>query len=274
MGADCCFTEATLVMDDMTDGRRGQILTALRNSSAPLDDDQIADVGHMNRVYVNALCRQLAADGLLVRRQGDQGKIVNVLADANLAADTYSASRRPQDRVPKISRRLRSRQSERIQSLITRFADWVAAFELMQGFPGPSLYFHERAIARRRQHQTVDSLLADTQFLEYVYAVLPAWGMHRMGPQAAKVGDFVQITTALSDNTHAFQQLWPYRISALDAQSSVEVAATAWQIIAHVRVSTSQTQIVAGSKFIHYLLPDLIPPIDRQYTFAFFTGRR
>jgi hypothetical protein len=38
-------------------------------------------------------------------------------------------------------------------------------------------------------------------------------------------------------------------------------------------VSTSQTQIVAGSKMLHHLLPDLIPPIDRQYTFRFFTGQ-
>jgi hypothetical protein len=38
-------------------------------------------------------------------------------------------------------------------------------------------------------------------------------------------------------------------------------------------VSTSRTQIVAGSKMLHHLLPDLIPPIDRQYTFRFFTGQ-
>lgn len=40
------------------------------------------------------------------------------------------------------------------------------------------------------------------------------------------------------------------------------------------RVSTSRTQIVAGSKMLHHLLPDLIPPIDRQYTFNFFTGQK
>jgi hypothetical protein len=31
---------------------------------------------------------------------------------------------------------------------------------------------------------------------------------------------------------------------------------------------------VAGSKFLHHVLPDLIPPIDRQYTFSFFTGQK
>lgn len=51
------------------------------------------------------------------------------------------------------------------------------------------------------------------------------------------------------------------------------MAATAWEVIAHINVSTSRTQIVAGSKMLHHLLPDLIPPIDRQYTFRFFTGQ-
>jgi hypothetical protein len=150
----------------------------------------------------------------------------------------------------------------------------VSAFEKTEAFPGPSLYFHERAIARRRQHQAVGSLLSDIRFLEYAYAVLAAWGMRRMGPQAAKVGDFTQISTALHDKTAALEQLWPLRITALDASAAREAAALAWQIIAHIRVSESRTEIVAGSKFLHHhhLLPDLIVPIDRQYTFRFFTG--
>jgi hypothetical protein len=71
-----------------------------------------------------------------------------------------------------------------------------------------------------------------------------------MGPQAAKVGDFTPITAALRERP-------------------AEAAAIAWDVIAHVKVSASQTQIVAGSKFLHHLLPDLVPPMDRQYTFTF-----
>lgn len=93
-----------------------------------------------------------------------------------------------------------------------------------------------------------------------------------MGPQAAKVGDFAQITAALRDEVTALEQLWPLRITEIDASAARDAAALAWQIIAHVRVSTSRTQIVAGSKFLHHLLPDLIVPIDRRYTFRFFTG--
>jgi hypothetical protein len=102
-----------------------------------------------------------------------------------------------------------------VEELIGGFAEYVTTFEANEAFPGPSLYFHLRAIEQRRQHQTVRSLLDDTRFLEYAYAVLPAWGMHRMGAQAAKVGDFSQITTALREAAPALEQLWPQRITIL-----------------------------------------------------------
>jgi hypothetical protein len=226
----------------------------------------------MNRVYVNAICRQLAADGLIARRHGGEGKLVNVAVDgdqdtsvAPLAGET--AGLRPRRRVP-------GRLSERVDALVGSFAASVAAFEASEAFPGPSLYFHLRAIERRRQCETAKSLLDDQLFLEYAYAVLPAWGMHRMGAQAAKVGDFAHIVSALREAEPALQRLWPLRITTLSPQSADQVAMVAWDIIADIKVSTSRTQIVAGSKMLHHLLPDLIPPIDRQYTFNFFTGQK
>lgn len=117
-------------------------------------------------------------------------------------------------------------------------------------------------------------MLNDERFLEYVYAVLPAWGMHRMGPQTAKVADFPQITTELRNAAPELEALWPLRITALQADEVDDTAQIIWAVIARIKVSTSRTQIVAGSKFLHHLLPDLVPPIDRQYTFSFFTGQK
>jgi hypothetical protein len=110
--------------------------------------------------------------------------------------------------------------------------------------------------------------------LEYVYAVLPAWGMHRMGSQRAKVGDYAAIVAALRDRMAELEQLWPLDITNLDPDEARDAAALIWAVISNAKVSTSQTQLVAGSKFLHHLLPDLVPPIDRQYTFSFFVGQK
>lgn len=247
------------------------MLGIIRHSRAALDDDQIAQTAKMNRVYVNMICRQLVSDGLIVRTLGPGGKLVSMPADGGQASATVlPADNQGRTRQP---RHTAGQLAERVGELIGGFAEYVTTFEANEAFPGPSLYFHLRAIEQRRQHQTVRSLLDDTRFLEYAYAVLPAWGMHRMGAQAAKVGDFSQITTALREAAPALEQLWPQRITILSQQEADKVAATAWEVIAHIKVSTSRTQIVAGSKMLHHLLPDLIPPIDRQYTFRFFTGQ-
>ena len=37
--------------------------------------------------------------------------------------------------------------------------------------------------------------------------------------------------------------------------------------------SVAAAQIVANSKALHHLLPTLVPPIDREYTYRFFYGR-
>lgn len=170
----------------------------IRRSPVPLDDDQLARATQMNRVYVNAVCRQLAEDNLIIRGRGATGKIVNAANSRPEPHHATQASGSP-SRVPNAPREPRQRPAARLADRVDRltagFPDYVAAFEASQAFPGPSLYFHLRAINRRREHHPAASLLEDSLFLEYVYAVLPAWGMHRMGPQAAKVGDFIQITT-------------------------------------------------------------------------------
>jgi len=260
-----------------TGGRRDQVLRIIRQSRVALDDDQIARAAQMNRIYVNTICWQLAKDNLIVRGRGDTGKLVNAAADLSESAPYQGWTGNSSD-IPRRRRRPSQRQAEclaaRIEKLTAGFADYVAAFEASQAFPGPSLYFHLRAIERRGEHRTARSLLDDRLFLEYVYAVMPAWGMHRMGPQAAKVGDFAQIITALRQTTPELQQLWPLHITTLSEHESREAATIAWNVIAHIKVSTSRTQIVAGSKFLHHILPDLVPPIDRQYTFMFFTGQK
>ncbi len=96
--------------------------------------------------------------------------------------------------------------------------------------------------------------------------------MHRMGPQSAKVTEFTDLVASLQAAVPMLEELWPLHIARLPPGSMDEVTGRVWQVIAGLRTSRSGTQIVAGSKALHHLLPDLVPPIDRQYTVRFFTG--
>jgi hypothetical protein len=52
-----------------------------------------------------------------------------------------------------------------------------------------------------------------------------------------------------------------------------DIGESIWDVMRGLRVSVGQTQLVANSKALHHVLPDLVPPIDRNYTLMFFVGR-
>ena len=253
--------------------RLDEITALLREVGVPLDDDDIADRLGMNRHYVNAICRQLAKDGLTTRTKGADGKLRNLWRGGASSTDERLVS----SSSPPTSRRRTTRSSRaraNVETLVEGFLPFVTRFERGNAFPGPSLYFHERAIAFRRRHDSARDLMNDIQFFEYVYAVLPSWGMHRMGKQAAKVGDFETMVESFRAATPVIEQLWDLHISHLTDDNVSNVASALWSVLGSLRVSTSATRIVAGSKALHHVLPNLVPPIDRQYTFQFFTGQK
>ncbi len=160
-----------------------------------------------------------------------------------------------------------------IEALVRGFDEYVWRFEASGLFTGPAVHFHERAIQRRRCHCSAASLLADDLFLEYVYAVLPSWGTHRMDAFPAQVTEFSLLVASLRSAAPAIEQLWPLCLRTLSPEDVPAVSRLLWRVIASIRASTPDTRIVAGSTALHHVLPDLIPPIDRQYTFRFFAGR-
>jgi hypothetical protein len=254
-------------------GRRDEVANLLREVGVALDDDDIAGRLGINRHYVNTICRELAYDGLTTRCRNLEGKLVNRWKPATVMPEptvprtaTTSTSR------PRGKRAERARSN--VEELIGDFATCVRRFERSNAFPGPSLYFHQKAIGRRRGHLAVDELMTDDLFFECVYAVLPAWGMHRMGKQAAKVGDFDNMVASFRAQASAVRELWDLDIRALSDSQVEIVAEKIWSVLGSLKVSTSATRIVAGSKALHHVLPDLVPPIDRQYTFQFFTGQK
>jgi hypothetical protein len=97
--------------------------------------------------------------------------------------------------------------------------------------------------------------------------------MHRMGAQRAKVPDFEEFAESLIACEAAIQELWNFNITTIGENAAATVTGKAWWIISRLRASRSESRVVSGSKTLHHVLPALVPPIDREYTFRFFTGQ-
>ncbi len=163
----------------------------------------------------------------------------------------------------------RERMRRRVDKLCGNFAHYLRKFDDAEKFTGPSVYFHIRTL-NRLESLGLSAALEDPHFIEYLYATLTAWGLHRMGPKGAKLVDFEPFKMTLSNQKEAIISLQDYRLTQLSEQTLNAIVDELWNILSNLKVSETETQIVAGSKALHHLLPKLMPPIDREYTIRFF----
>ena len=167
-------------------------------------------------------------------------------------------------------RRTSDRMERRVNDLIAGFDQYVQAFNDGNPFTGPSIYFHHKTLAVLRQHSTPCSALHSDEFLDYLYATLASWGMHRMGPGGAKLADMSQIKDSFAHQEASIREVQSLSMCTIPSAHVSHVISTVWDILDSLRVGTSGTKLVANSKALHHLLPALVPPIDRAYTLRFF----
>jgi len=162
--------------------------------------------------------------------------------------------------------RLAERQL-RVRTLIDEFPDLLDYYDNHLPFDRSGQYAnHRRTIDLRRQAGSVAAALADDRFLRSLYSTLESWGI---GSRGSRVVPFDDFATEL--------RRWSEPLADLDDLTidGPELAADAtgdalWRLIDGIHLVDNQAPIVALSKTIHHILPDLLPPIDRMYTQKFF----
>ena len=150
---------------------------------------------------------------------------------------------------------------DKIREILSNAEKYHGAYYKAETFRGPSLYFHERALATRYDPSSLTHL-------EYVYATLASWGMHRMGRGGSKMRSF----EVLSQSVQTLKD----RIAEAQTFDFREMSEIKWAILREifcgVKVMASGTTLVGNSKVMHHMLPNVIPPIDREYTLWFLRG--
>ena len=137
-----------------------------------------------------------------------------------------------------------------------------------KNFEGPSVYFHQKAIECARN----DKEFLGVRHMEYIYATLVSWGMHRMGTKGAKMQEFDLFRKSIDDNKDAIIALKDMKsIQSLKSDYFFnEVLPMLTEICFKIDATKSKAKLVSSSKTLAHILPDLVPPIDRQYTLQFF----
>ena len=163
------------------------------------------------------------------------------------------------------------RLASRIEELCRDFEFYLEEFDRLNPFTGPSVYFHLKTLERLRS-LGLSKIFEDECFFEYLYATLASWGMHRMGPGGAKLVEFSDFMETLKGQMSSIIELKDVKLVEISEDELGDVMDKLWKILSSLRVSATETQLIAGSKALHHLLPDLLPPIDRQHTLKFVYG--
>jgi hypothetical protein len=135
---------------------------------------------------------------------------------------------------------------------------------------GPELYFYRKTMELRRR-KGLGELFEDEseRFIELIYATLVAWDMNSRG---AKMKYFDQFKSSILASKERFMQLSSSRLEMLSNATVGEVKMLLRQIYYNMHVMESRGRLVSNSKVMHFILPDLVMPMDRRNTLAFFFG--
>jgi dCTP diphosphatase len=126
---------------------------------------------------------------------------------------------------------------------------------------------HVHTLRLRASWDSPSAAVADMEFVESLWTTLDAWGMNTRGARLAPVADFglelasagrildELASTTLDDPDMDFGATLPKLWAAVEAVSGITL---------------TKAKLVATSRALHHILPDLFVPFDRQYTATFF----
>ena len=95
--------------------------------------------------------------------------------------------------------------------------------------------------------------------------------MHRMGATSTKMVEFSEFKMSVLENRTILEKLKSKSMARLSTSGYAEMLNSLDTAFKSLKVSKSKAMIVAHAKTLAHILPNLIPPIDRQYTIRFFT---
>jgi hypothetical protein len=160
---------------------------------------------------------------------------------------------------------------QRIKELTDNFSRYINLFEENNPFSGPSEYLYINKIVNVTKKGSYDVVFTK-EFIEWIYATLASWGMHRMGPdnKGAKINDFEAFKQCIDNSKEIVLSLKECRLNEIEYDRIIVVVRILYRTL--YGLMRSNSKLVATTKVMHFLLPHLVPPMDREYTMRFFNN--
>lgn len=123
----------------------------------------------------------------------------------------------------------------------------------------PGSYLYKKILKYRFARKFSD------EFIELLYVTLTAWNMNSRG---AKLQDYERLKESIFKTKKMFLELDHYSLKDINNQKVRDILKKLFFELD--LVSNGKPPLVTFSKTMHFMLPDLIGPIDRKYTLQYF----
>jgi hypothetical protein len=154
---------------------------------------------------------------------------------------------------------------QRVLGLVENFDRYVSIYDSSTPFSSERLAVHRATIALRRDAGSVRAAVTNPAFVRSLRATLVAWGLNVRASRLAPEPEFGE---ALQQALPALTALEPLAID--DPDLPTELPEQLWTLLRDLGIVGNDAKVVAGTKTLHHLLPELTPPMDRAWTGTFF----
>jgi hypothetical protein len=134
---------------------------------------------------------------------------------------------------------------------------------------GHDLAFYRDLIAMHRETNNLATLIEDDDFLIKVYNTLEEWDMNKRG---ARMTPFSILKESVNFWKNYLVELYEFKLYEDIDDNLITINVRLEKVFCNLQIMKSQRKIVGVSKALHFLLPDLIMPIDSTYTMPAFYG--
>jgi hypothetical protein len=107
--------------------------------------------------------------------------------------------------------------------------------------------------------------------IELIYKTLKEWGMSSRGARMIPLKTFKSMLKKKRKNLNSFRKL---KIDRLSKKKFDKVFSEFNKLFDYFKITRGKTQLIGFSKMLHFILPNLIMPIDRKYTLQFFYNNK
>lgn len=160
-----------------------------------------------------------------------------------------------------------ARIEKRVEQLIERFNYYLLTYDRRTPFDKTDqLKSHQLTIERRRELRTAYRAATDDRFCKNLYWTLQSWGIGKRASRLLPYNAFAQVIAAKADDIVKLDSVTIDDPSLDSEQTGREI----WRLIEMLDLVDNESRIVSGTKTLHHLLPELVPPMDRRYTQRFF----